>query len=260
MLSIQSLVIIGSGNVATHIGVALKEAGIEIIGIYSPTIKNAQKLATKLNTVVFKSITEIPIQVDAYLLAVTDSVLPEIVKEFPAFKGILMHTSGSVGMDVYPEHIKRAAVFYPLQTFSKAKPIDFSSIPILIESTDREVLNSLQELGKKISGVVKTVDSHQRKQVHLAAVFACNFSNFMFHIAQELMTENDLDFALLKPLIGETVEKLKTLTPLEAQTGPAFRLDIKIMNDHLEILKKHPKYQDIYHLISDQIQKIKPEK
>jgi len=258
MNSIHRLVIIGSGNVATHMAMAFKEAGLDICGIYSRTFENAKVLAEKLGVNVSKSLAEIPDDADAYLLAVSDSALPEIVKELPALDGVLMHTSGSVGLDVFSENIKRSAVFYPLQTFSKAKQVDFSKVPILLESEDISVLNALQDLGKKISKTVKTIDSKQRKQLHLSAVFLCNFSNYMFHISEDLLKEDNLDFELLKPLLGETIEKLNSLSPAEAQTGPAIRNDKKTLIEHLDMLKKYSEYQAIYKLISDQIQKLKP--
>ncbi len=257
MPSIQSLVIIGSGNVATNMAIAFKDAGIDIFGVYSKTFENAQNLSNRLDIKAFKSISDIPANADAYLLAVTDSALSEIMKELPVFEGIVMHTSGSVGLDVFPPNQKLTAVFYPLQTFSKAKKVVFSLVPVLIESNDKTVLKLLQVLGKKISGNVKSINSKQRKQLHVAAVFACNFSNYMFHIAKELLDENDLDFNLLKPLINETIEKLNLLSPKEAQTGPAIRHDFKTLDEHLEILKEHPEYKSIYYLISDQIQKLK---
>ncbi len=257
MNSIQRLVIIGSGNVATHMAMAFKEAGLDVCGIYSRTVENAQILADKLNVNIFQSLVEIPLDADAYLLAVSDSALSEIIKELPALDGILMHTSGSVGLDIFSKNIKRSAVFYPLQTFSKDKQLDYSTVPILLESEDAAVLNALQDLGKKISETVRTIDSEQRKQLHLSAVFMCNFSNYMFHISDELLKENNLDFNLLKPLLGETIEKLNELSPAEAQTGPAVRHDKRTLNAHIEMLKNHPEYQNIYQLLSDQIQKLK---
>jgi len=260
MNSIQRLIIIGSGNVATHMAMAFKKAGLDICGIYSRTFENAQILAKKLNVNAFKSVAEIPLDADAYLLSVSDSALPEILKELPSFDGILMHTSGSVGLDIFSKNIKRSAVFYPLQTFSKAKQVDFSKVPILLESEDDSVLKVLQDLAEKISKTVKVIDSEQRKQLHLAAVFACNFSNYMFHISEALLKENNLDLELLKPLLSETIEKLNTLSPAEAQTGPAIRGDNKTMDEHLEMLKNKAEYQDIYRLISNQIQKLKSTK
>jgi len=257
MNSIQSLVIIGSGNVATHLASAFQDAGLDILGIYSQTFKNSQILADKLNANAFESITDIPDTADAYLLAVTDSALIKIVSEMPIVNGVLMHTSGSVGLDVFPTRIIRSAVFYPLQTFTKGKSIDFSSVPILIESKNKIVLKQLENLGDKISKTVKSIDSKQRKQLHLAAVFASNFSNYMYHIAFNLLKENDLNFDLLKPLINETVEKLNSISPQEAQTGPAIRDDHKTINEHIDMLDNNPAYQHIYRLISDQIKKLK---
>lgn len=257
MKSIQSIVIIGAGNVATHMAIAFNAAGLDILGIYSRTFENAKTLADKINVKTFKTIADIPTNADAYLLTVTDAALPELIKKIPSVEGIIMHTSGSVGLSVFSNSIKRKAVFYPLQTFSKAKAVDFSKIPVLIESEDNAVLSALQDLGDKISRTVKVIDSEQRKQLHLAAVFASNFSNFMFHVAHDLMAKNDLDFDLLKPLISETVQKLNSLSPSESQTGPAIRQDLKTLSEHLEILKNHPNYHSIYQLISDQIKNIK---
>ncbi|MDA3905827.1 MAG: DUF2520 domain-containing protein [Bacteroidales bacterium] len=257
MKSIQSLVLIGSGNVASLMAEAFKDVGLDIWGVYSKTTENAKILAEKINVNVFKSVAEIPTDADAYLLAVNESALPVLIKELEIIEGILMHTSGSVGLDVFPENVSRSAVFYPLQTFSKSRQIDFSTVPILIESKDNQILEELMVLGAKISNNVKIADSVQRKQLHLAAVFACNFSNFMFHIAEELLKENNLDFELLKPLIIETTAKLNEISPLEAQTGPAIRNNKKILNKHLKMLENHPEYQNIYRLISDQIKKLK---
>lgn len=257
MRSIRSLVIIGSGNVASHMAKAFKAAGLDIYGIYSRTFDSAKNLADELNVTTYKRIIDIPINADAYFFAVSDSALPEILKALPCFEGILMHSSGSVGLGIFAEKFKKTAVFYPLQTFSKAKKVDLSRVPILIEASDKEVLKSLQDLGYRISNTVKRADSLERKQLHLSAVFACNFSNYMFHIAQDLLSKDGLDFNLLKPLISETIEKLNSLSPAEAQTGPAIRDDIKTLNEHLEMLKYYPEYQSIYKLISDQIRKLK---
>ena len=256
MKSIQSLVIIGSGNVATHLALAFKEAGINIYGVYSKTFEHAKNLAKKLDTIAYLTIDDIPTNADAYLLAVSDSALLDILKQLPPVDSLLMHTSGTVGLDVFPNKFKKTAVFYPLQTFTKEKKVDFSTVPILIESKDEEVLKLLQILGNKISKEVKHANSEQRKQLHLAAVFACNFTNYLFQISYDLLDKNGLDFALLKPLIKETIEKLDFLSPAEAQTGPSIRRDFETLNEHLEILKDYPDYHYIYHIISDQILKL----
>lgn len=256
MQAIQNVIIIGSGNVASHLALAFKEKGLLISGIYSHRFENAQILAKKVDSKAFSSIEDLPIDADFYLLSVSDSALPELVKKLPAFEGLLAHTSGTVGLDVFEQRFKRAAVFYPLQTFSKEKKVNFLDVPILIESNNDEDFKRIENLGAKLSNNVSLINSEQRKQMHLAAVFASNFSNYMFHIAQELLNENGLDFSLLKPLIKETLEKIDTLSPAEAQTGPAKRKDYDTLNKQMEMLKSYPAYQNIYHLISEQIQKL----
>jgi predicted short-subunit dehydrogenase-like oxidoreductase (DUF2520 family) len=257
MSAIQTVVIIGSGNVAFLMGNAFKQAGLDVWGIYSKTYANAEILAQKLDTKSYASIDEIPKDADAYLLAVTDLALANLIPQLLHFEGVLMHTSGSVGIDVYPEHLKNTAVFYPLQTFSKAKELDYLQIPILIESNDSLVLYEMQNLGNKISNIVRRINSEQRKQLHLAAVFSSNFSNYMYQIADELLMEYAIDFNLLKPLLKETVAKLDKISPAKAQTGPAVRYEEKTIQEHLKMLENHPEYQNIYRLISDQIKKLK---
>lgn len=256
MLTIHNIVIIGSGNVASHLAWAFKNAGLLVSGIYSRHFENAQQLAAKIGVKAFRTLQDIPLDADAYLYAVKDIALPEVLRNSPDFKGILMHTSGTVGLDVFEDRFKRAAVFYPLQTFTKDKAVDFSAIPLLIESKNKKDLKLIEDLGKKLSANIQITNSEQRKQIHLAAVFASNFSNYMYYIAQELLQEKGLDFNLLKPLIHETVDKINTLSPAESQTGPAKRKDFDTLNKQLEMLKENPAYQNIYHLISEQIQKL----
>ncbi|MBN1651320.1 MAG: DUF2520 domain-containing protein [Bacteroidales bacterium] len=256
MRAIQTVVIVGSGNVASHLAFAFKEVGIQLLGIYSRHYENAQELAAKTGVKAIRNLQEIPLDADAYLYAVNDVVLPEVLKNSPDIEGLMMHTSGTVGLDVFPDRFKRTAVFYPLQTFTKDKEVDFSAIPILIESKNKADLKLIDALGRNLSTSIRITNSEQRKQIHLAAVFACNFSNYMFYIAQDLLQEKGLDFNLLKPLINETVDKINTLSPAESQTGPAKRKDFATLNKHLEMLKHNPVYLNIYHSISEQIQKI----
>ncbi|MFH0999198.1 MAG: DUF2520 domain-containing protein [Bacteroidota bacterium] len=257
MHSIRKFVIIGSGNVATHLSKAILNAGMEICGIYSRSEKNAQILAQELKVKIIPDLDNIPQNADACILAVSDSALEEVVEKLSSFNGILMHTSGSISLNVFPSNHTKTAVFYPLQTFSKAKTLDFSRIPILLESKNESVLQLIKELAGKLSSNTLVIDSAQRKQLHVAAVFACNFSNYMFHIASDLVSDADLNFEILKPLIKETVEKLNSLSPKEAQTGPAARNDIKILNTHLSLLENHQDYRNLYQLISNQIRKTK---
>ncbi|HAG15489.1 MAG TPA: DUF2520 domain-containing protein [Bacteroidales bacterium] len=256
-MAIQKVVIVGSGNVATHLALAFKNSGLEILGVYSRRAIHAQELANRLGAKTYSKISDIPKNADAYLFAVSDSALEELINQFDSFAGIHFHTSGSIGLNVFSNPLMKAGVFYPLQTFSKEKAIDFSTIPLLLESTDETVLNELHSLALKLSKTVKMIDSEQRKQLHLAAVFACNFSNYMLFIASELLKENNLDFELLKPLIKETIEKLDRLSPAEAQTGPAIRKDWPTIENQINQLSEHSDYQQIYRLLSNHIMKLK---
>jgi predicted short-subunit dehydrogenase-like oxidoreductase (DUF2520 family) len=149
----------------------------------------------------------------------------------------------------YPRH----GIFYPLQTFSKQKKVDFEEIPICLEANKYEVLQQLERLAGSLSRKVYFLDSKQRKAIHLAAVFACNFTNLMYRIAEDLVTESDLNFDILRPLIKETAAKVQEHSPREVQTGPAARNDRKIIEEHLKALENHPEYKEIYQLLTTEI-------
>ena len=150
---------------------------------------------------------------------------------------------------------ERCGVLYPLQTFSKEKPVDFGEVPLFVEAPCPDDLNILKQLGADIGSKTFEADSLQRQQLHLAAVFACNFTNHLFAIADDLLKESGLPFDVLRPLIRETVEKTATLSPREAQTGPAIRRDSNVMEKHLLKLSDHLQWQEIYRLLSENIQK-----
>ncbi|MBN2236567.1 MAG: DUF2520 domain-containing protein [Bacteroidales bacterium] len=257
MQEIKSVFLFGSGRVATQMAVALKQAGIELKGVYSKSYTNALVLAEKVDCIAIQAIEEIPSDADAYLFAVLDTTLGALLNNFNTFEGILLHTSGSLGLNVFSKRQKNVGVFYPLQTFTKEKPLDFKSIPLLIESDNDLVLRQIHALAEKISNSVKVANSVQRKQIHLAAVFANNFSNHMIHLSQKLMDDHGLDFNLLKPLIKETFQKLETIDPAQSQTGPAIRGDETILAEHLNLLNDKPEIQQIYQLLSDSIKKNK---
>jgi len=178
-----------------------------------------------------------------------------LAKELNFKDKLVVHTSGSLPMDVLKEVSSNFGVFYPLQTFSKSRKADFKSIPICIEANTADNENHLVDLGTSISGNVQHINSEERKILHLAAVFACNFPNYMYTIAEQILARNKLDFNFLKPLIEETAAKVQTIDPHNAQTGPAKRGDKIIMNQHLELLKDSPGFKDIYKLISSEILK-----
>jgi len=263
----KNIVFIGAGNVATHLSRALLENGFLIQQVFSRDIKNAKSLAQKLKfssamTCRFTSdIKSIAKDADVYFFSVPDDVLPAIIAEMPANDGLWVHTSGSVPLRVFRGYIKRYGVLYPLQTFSKQRCIDFSHVPLLIEANsadDRELLNRIAAC---LSDRVINMTSNKRKHLHLAAVFACNFSNHLYAIASDILKKQRIDWRLLQPLIDETAGKLYDMPPVEAQTGPAVRGDKAIMERHLSMLEDK-QIRQLYALLSENIQirhKIKKE-
>lgn len=256
--------IIGSGNLATQLGLALYEEGYLISQVYSRNKKNASVLSKKLKAEAITNLKNLSQDSTIYIIAVKDDAIEAVVKQLkllhrsPLGKDqIVVHTSGSVSMDVLKKSSKNYGVFYPLQTFSKEKKTDFKTVPICIEANNNNTSTTLEYFAKSISSNVKKVNSEQRKKIHLAAVFACNFSNHMFAIAEQLLAKDKLSLHLLKPLIEETAKKIKENKPSKVQTGPAVRNDKKTMDAHLKLLSKEKDLQKIYELISKSIAKMK---
>lgn len=249
----QSAVIIGAGNVAYHLTRALKEAGIDVRMVYTRSAERARQVSLDLGVTATVSWDELPDSATYYLYAVTDNALPGLLN-MPLAPGALhLHTAGSIGADVFPDHKPRHGVLYPLQTFSKYKAVDFKQVPLFIEASSAESEIQLTHLASVLSERVYRASSDQRRQLHLAAVFACNFVNHMYSIANDLVQASGLPFEVLRPLIAETASKISVLSPREAQTGPALRKDSSVMVKHLDLLKEFPDYQQIYALISRSI-------
>lgn len=252
------ITILGSGNVATQFATTFHAAGATIAEVYSPNAAHAKTLAKKVKANVVKSIADLS-AADFILIAVKDDALTATVKALPAGKGIVVHTAGSVPMNVlqkFPQH----GVLYPLQTISKKRTLKTEQLPLCIEASDKKTLAKLKQIAQLISGKVRLLDSDQRRAAHLAAVFACNFTNHLYAIAGQLLEEKNLPFDLLRPLILETAEKVQQLSPSEAQTGPALRNDRSVMNKHLALLKTHPEWKQLYRLFSKSIHDSAPKK
>ena len=247
------IVLLGTGNLATRLGIALHAKDAEIIQVYGRTKSGASQLASLLGVPYTLSKTEINATADLYILAVSDEAIPDVVADTPIRDQLVVHTSGSVSMDILASVVKNYGVFYPLQTLSRQKAVDFSSVPICIEANSPENLAKLKALADTVSHHVVHVDSTQRRQLHLAAVFVCNFVNHFYSIGEKLLQEQQLDYSLLKPLILETAYKAIQYSPPTVQTGPAVRGNATIMNQHLKMLAQHPEWQKIYELISKDI-------
>lgn len=249
--------IIGSGNLATQLGLALYKEGYFISQIYSRNKKNAETLSKKLSAKAIVDLKKLSTDSSIYIIAVKDDAIESVAKQIKLKNQVIVHTSGSVSIDVLKKSSKNYGVFYPLQTFSKEKSVDFKITPICIEANNNSTSTTLQYFAKSISSNVQKVNSEQRKKIHLAAVFACNFSNHMYAIAEQLLANDKLSLDLLKPLIEETANKIKENNPSKVQTGPAMRNDKKTMEGHLKLLKKEKDLQKIYELISKSIIKTK---
>ena len=251
MAKIKSIVIIGSGNVATCFGKAFKRAGLNIPFLYSPDFSHAQIFANELNSKAVSSLKQLPSDADVYLLAVKDSVIKEVSDELDV-KGTVVHCSGATSIEVLNKH-KSYGVIWPLQTISKNFLPDKSTIPLCIEGNDENTSIQLLEFAKNLSDQVVMMNSQQRKYAHLAAVIANNFSNHLFDIAAQILQTHGLPFELLRPLIKETARKVQQSNPAEMQTGPARRNDAETIMEHLAMLKDHPEFRQIYETISHSI-------
>ena len=219
----KRIILIGAGNVAHHLAPALLKAGLNLCQIYSRSIESARELLS-----LFKSI--------------------RINKE-----AIILHTSGSLPMDIFKPYVTYYGVLYPLQTFTKKRDLDFKEIPLCIEASNPEVLEVLRGLTRLLSVRVEEISSEKRKTLHLAAVFANNFVNHLYGIAGQILEQEGLDFSLLRPLIFETAHKVMLMTPENAQTGPARRGDESILGMHKAMLKDNRKLLNLYTQLSDSI-------
>ncbi len=251
---IKNIVLIGAGNLATQIGINMVKKGLNIRQVYSYNIENAEILANSLNAYATNNLEEIQKGADLYIIAVKDDVLLSVIEQLPTQEGIVVHTAGSLSMDMLIK-FNKYGIIYPFQTFSKDREVDFNNIPILIEANDEQVKQTLEQFSGVISKTVISCDSEQRRKIHLAAVFACNFTNHMYSIANQLLQESNISFEVMKPLILETAHKMEDLTPRDAQTGPAVRGDKNIMSKHLKMLDNNRELADLYKLVSSEIQK-----
>lgn len=264
LLSLASMKVIlfGAGNVATHLGLALQQAGHKVLQVWSRTTDSAEALASSLDSTPH-TFSEDPESIKndieptsplVCIISVKDDAIAEVARRFiPELpQAIWLHTAGSVSIDVLDQRLNpRFGVLYPMQTFSKSKPVDFSRIGIFIEAHGCEV--ELSELAHSLTQKVYTLDGEGRKRLHLAAVFACNFVNHCYALSESLLADAGIPFEVMLPLIDETAEKVHTLSPRLAQTGPAARHDQLIMERQSNMLAEDPALRDIYERLSQSI-------
>lgn len=245
------ITLIGAGNVAWHLGRILANRHV-VDAVFSRNHGNAQLLGSRIGCFSTDSLSELPTDSDIYMIAVSDDAVEAVGKQLAWVKGLVVHTSGSVPMDVLSS-LPRYGVFYPFQTFSKQNEIEFEQIPILVEASHHFDLEILKHLAASLSQRVGEVSSLQRQKLHVAAVFASNFSNYLYGIADQMMQQTGLPFELLHPLMVETTRKACAMHPHQGQTGPAVRGDTAVILRHLELLKGREHWHDIYKLLSEGI-------
>jgi len=259
----MDIIFIGAGNLGTHLSQALQQAGHRVLQVFSRTEKSASALAALLDCPFTTEIAEVLPQAEVYFFSVRDAVLQELASRLYAHLrqvasvgsprrgagALFLHTAGSMSLDVLPT--LRRGVFYPMQTFSKSRPVDFSQVPIFLESeTDMRLM---ELMARALSQQVFQLDGERRRYLHVSAVFACNFVNHMYDLSARILEAHDIPFNVMFPLIDETASKVHSLPPRQAQTGPAVRYDRNVMEGHLNLLADDPQMQEIYKLLSRSI-------
>ncbi|GLB49544.1 Rossmann-like and DUF2520 domain-containing protein [Neptunitalea lumnitzerae] len=245
-----TVTVIGGGNVALHLCKALfKSPDIVLQQIYS-----RNKLTSHFDEIEVDKINNLELikDSDVYIISVSDDAVIEVAKSLPLKDKLVVHTTGSVTMDDLPP-ANRKGVFYPLQTFSKSKAVNFKDIPICLEAEFQNDYNILESIATSISNQVYKIDSSQRRSLHLSAVFVNNFVNHLFYVGEQLGKDKNISFSILKPLIEETVDKIKHINTFDSQTGPAKRNDIGTINSHLNQLENYPNFQNIYQILTKSI-------
>ena len=271
----MKIVLIGAGNLATHLGKALHAAGHDMVQVFSRTMQSAETLASLLDAEPLTDIAQVRDDADVYIFSVKDSALVQLVAQLcrheadglgedgavnalrKAKKGeherVFLHTAGSMPMSVFKGMAQHYGVLYPMQTFSKQREVDFSIIPCFVEANDECAQKQIEGWAREISGRVYQLSSEDRKYLHLSAVFACNFANHCYAISQELLEEHGIPFDVMLPLINETAAKVHEMKPKDAQTGPAVRYDENVIGKQSKLLENHPHFKKVYDSMSKSI-------
>ncbi|MBV8327102.1 Rossmann-like and DUF2520 domain-containing protein [Chryseobacterium sp.] len=246
----MKIVIIGSGNVAYHMAKAFTLKGISLAQIFGRNENELRKTSEELNIPYSSKQLE---DADLYLICVSDHSVEEVSKIITKKESLVVHTSGSLPKEILSGAYRKAS-FYPLQTFSKSKDLEYEKIPFFIEAENNEDRDLLFEIASKISENVMESTYEKRKYIHLTAVFACNFVNHLFSRAKEISDSQEIPFDYFLPLVNETVQKIYEIEPKMAQTGPAVRNDIRILQLHEQLLKGES--LEIYKTMNHSIQKM----
>jgi predicted short-subunit dehydrogenase-like oxidoreductase (DUF2520 family) len=250
---IESVSIIGAGNVATHLATELFSKGVKIHEIWSWHLMNAEELAKKTSASTCITLAELKTDVDLVIIAIKDDSVVAMINQLPRGIHAIVHTSGGLNMDILEGICSNVGVFYPLQSFKKDDEVDWKSTPICIEGSSNEFASELKSLGEEISKTVQYINTEQRKKIHIAAVIANNFTNYLYSVAHDIVIDANVSFDLLLPLIKQSANKLTGKDPFELQTGPAKRNDVKLIHDHLESLESKQETAELYRYLTDMI-------
>lgn len=246
------IVFIGAGRLAVNLSRALLEAGHDIIQVYSRTRESAESMAAMVGGSPVADIDGVSNDADVYIISVSDSAMPDLIPR--VCKGreqkVFVHTAGSMPLDVFRGMALHYGVLYPMQTFSKERKVDFTEIPCFTEANDERAAATIAELASGISRHVTELSSADRKYLHLAAVFACNFANHCYAIAADILERHGVPFDVLLPLIDETARKVHSMSPADAQTGPAVRYDSNVIRNQSCMLRDNPIVKEIYERMS----------
>lgn len=251
-VGMMKVTLIGAGNLATQLGKSLKKTGVTISQVYSRTEESARTLGELLEAEWLTDIKALRDEADVYIFSVKDSALSELITEVCKGRGdkLFLHTAGSMPMSCFEGKALHYGVFYPMQTFSKAKDVCFENIPVFIEGDSAETEEVIRSLANKLSQRVIMLSSADRKYLHLAAVWTCNFTNYCYTVASDILSEHGIPFDVMLPLINETTEKIQNISPKEAQTGPAVRGDKNVMSQQLELMSDRTDLQELYKMLS----------
>ena len=250
----MKIVFIGAGNLATRLSLAMQRVGMQIGQVYSHTEASARQLATRLGCPWTNDLSALQEDGDLYVFSLKDTVLSDVISKDKPNNGMWVHTAGSMSMSVFEGYAQRFGVLYPLQTFSKGRNVNFDVIPIFLEANTDKNADYLKNIASALSENVRFMSSEKRRSLHLAAVFACNFTNHIYTLSYKLLENESIPADVLLPLIDETVSKIHSMPPAAAQTGPAIRYDENVINKHLAMLDD-PDMQAIYRLLSQSIHK-----
>lgn len=252
------ITIVGAGNVAWHLASALEDAGHSIQEVYSRNKANAIKLAEKLYDAYPTDDLDFTESLSRlFLVCVSDDAIEGVLEDLRIpDDAVIAHTSGTKPMEIFELLYLNKGVFYPLQTFSKQRKVNFSEIPVCLEADSEVTQKLLTEVALSITPEIYFLGSQQRKVLHISAVFACNFTNHLLAISKEILEKAGLDYGMLNPLISETINKALDLDPKKSQTGPAIRKDVKVLQEHMNYLREDPDKKLIYRILSESILKM----